>query len=102
MIGEGLQIQRQDVVAGPLVKSLSYLIAQPSTFEHSLNELRDVKELALLVEGQIAVGVFHNLDQGVEPDHVEGAEGRRLGPAQQWPRESIHFLDAQTMLLHSL
>ena len=48
----------------------------------------------------ILVNVIGNVDDDIQADHINRAEGRRSGPTNDWARHSIDFFNRESALPH--
>src|SRR5439155_14967851 len=77
----------------PLVEALPGLFAQELPLDHPRDEIRDAKQIAPLVMRQGSFEVPDHVEQHVEPDDIERAEGGGFWQAHRRSGEGVDFVD---------
>ncbi|EKD39983.1 MAG: hypothetical protein ACD_75C00218G0001 [uncultured bacterium] len=84
------------------VETLAGFVAEESTVDHLLHELRHLEHPAFLVIRQEFVGVGTDMAEGVEADQIGRAERRALRAGGGRTGDGIHLFDGHAHLNHML
>src|SRR5579862_6220777 len=85
----------------PLVEALAALLSQPATFHHTLEEVRDCKDLPAFILRSIVIEIACHMQQSVEARKVGGAEDGGPGATERRAENSIDLIDGVVLIDHT-
>ena len=93
LVVHGLRVQGENFLADFLVKPFSRFCAEDAVIHHLDHQFRGAVRFAAFIMGDCLVEVLSHIFQGIQPDHIGGAEGGGFGMTDQGAGQGVDFFD---------